>query len=376
MRILVSGWTGSTNLGDELVFTGIRALLTRQVPPDEQPRIAAVSIDPSATRADHDVSTIDHRRLDRIAAAARSADLVVFGGGGLIQDETSPWNLPYHLSRPLFAALGRTPWVALDLGVGPLEARGARRLATGLRHAAAVTVRDEPSQALLAEIGVGASLAADAAFHLPVPRAKVEGSVRLPTTDAGSLVVSLRPWRGTPIGGERWLPVGWRSGPGEPDWFVTTIAGALDRAVHRTGLSVRFVALQTDRDAQLHERVAAAMDSHTSLVVPTRHTVLGELARARVVVAMRYHAGIGATLAGRPSVLIGYSPKVDALAATLGDGAAHRPFSREAIAGLDEAIVAQVESMTAVDAVTRGRQRLRARTEVDREVLAKLWRSA
>lgn len=367
MRVLVCGWTGSTNLGDELVFAGLRTLFS------DEDRIATVSIAPFRTVADHGVSTIGHRRPARLMAAIRSADLVVFGGGGLVQDETSPWNLPYHLSRPLLAMLADTPWIGLDLGVGPLRSSTARWLAAQLRHAHAITVRDEPSRDLLARMGVPARLAADAAFHLP--EALVTGG---PQADGlgrdlpgpADIAVSLRPWKPTVGATGRWLPVGWRSAHDEPSWFVPTVAAALDQASRRTGLAVRFVALQTDRDAKLHARVARAMRTPATTVVPTRHTVLRELAAARIVVAMRYHAGIGAILAGRPTVLIGYSPKVDALADSLGDGAAHRAFDRDSLASLDDAIVEQASSTVATAAVINACRRLRDRASVDREVMA------
>ena len=359
MRVLVCGWIGSTNLGDELVFAGVRALL----PP--RTRVLAVSTDPRATEREHGVRAVDHRRLDLVAAAASRADLVILGGGGLIQDETSPFNLPYHLSRVWAAGRAGTPWIGLALGVGPLTTPLGRRLAVALRSAAAVTVRDEPSRQLLEELGVPSRLAADAAFHLPdgEPAGAPPDPDPEPELDP-AVVVSLRPWsRGRGL-----LPVGWR-GISEPPWFVPTVAASLDRASRDSGLPVRFVALQTDRDHELHQRVAAMMTAPTQLVRPDRERVLGALAGGRVVVAMRYHAGIGATLAARPSVLIGYSPKVDALAATLGTGTRALPFEEAALAGLDEAVREQLASPVATDAVADAAQRLRERAEVNRQVL-------
>ncbi len=371
MRVLVCGWIGSTNLGDELVFAGVRRLLG----PDAQ--VVAVSTDPDQTARVHNVRALDHRRVDRIQAAARTADLVVVGGGGLIQDETSPFNLPYHLSRMLFARLGHTPYVGLALGVGRLETPVGRRLATLLRSAAGVTVRDEPSLALLRGLDVPARLGADAALHLaddgagPVgapdgdPEPEVERSV-------DRIVVSLRPWQGP--GGV--LPVGWRRGASAdaPEWFVPAVAGQLDAAAERTGLPITFVALQTDRDHALHQQVAAAMRSDAELIVPDLRSVLIDLARAKVVVAMRYHAGIGATLGGVPSVLVGYSPKVDALAASLGTGTKLLDFDEASLGRLADAIVDQADSSTAAAAVEHAATTLRARAAVNQQLLDEVTR--
>ncbi len=364
MRILVCGWVGSTNLGDEVVLSGVSTAIRAAFGP--RAAITAVSTDAAATRASHGIAAIDHRRLDLVARAARSADLVILGGGGLIQDETSPFNLPYHLSRAWLARLGSTPWIGLGLGVGRLDTTLGRRLATSLRGATAVTVRDQPSLELLTELGVPAVLGADAAFHLAgpasdtFPHPEVEGDV------AGAIVVSLRPWSGP--GGR--LPVAWRRGGDDPEeMIVVPAAAALDRAARRTGLPIRLVAFQTDRDAALHERIAERMETPAELIVPDRGEVLAQARHARVVVAMRYHAGIAAVLAGRPSVLVGYSPKVDALAKELGDGATHLPFGPDAFARLDDAIVDQLARPGAASAVATARERLIARAQVNVDVL-------
>lgn len=388
-RVLVCGWVGSTNLGDELVLAGVRAALAQALTPPV--RVAAASIAADQTRSTHQCASIDHRRLDLLERAARTADLVVLGGGGLIQDETSPFNLPYHLSRVRLAKLVGTPWVGFGLGVGRLDTPLGRRLTTTLRSARAVSVRDEASQALLADLGVPAVLGADAVWHLAPstttgspyssaftgpatpaapphrngprdhPRPEVEGEV--PPDPV--IVASLRPWSGP--GGR--LPVAWRGSRPDDAAFVPAVAAALERASRASGLPVRFVALQTDRDALLHEQIAARMSTPTELVVPTLDTVLHEVGRGRVVVAMRYHAGIAATLAGRPSVLVGYSPKVDALAATLGTGAAHLPFDTDVLRRLDEAILTQLDATDAATAVARARETFIARTAVNLEVL-------
>ena len=372
MRILVCGWLGSTNLGDELVFAGVRSLIAQTF---GSPTICAVSIDPQATVRDHGVTAIDHRRVDRIERAARTADLVVLGGGGLIQDRTSALNLPYHLSRLGLAALGSTPLVALALGVGPLTTRLGRRLASSLRWASAVTVRDEPSRELLAGLGVPAELAADAAFHLDWPtEADIDieaagGADAAETAGGGSedvIAVSLRPWSTR----RHRLPVGWRrGGTREPAWFVPTLAKGLEAASRSTGLPIRFLALQSDRDHLIHRAVAEAMDTPTELAVPSSHSLSQEIGRARVVVGMRYHAGIAATLSGKPSVLIGYDPKVDALAETLGEGARHLPFDPAALASIGDAIEAQLRSAAAPSAVLAAASSLRSRARTNADAL-------
>ena len=165
MEVFVSAWVGSTNLGDELVFRAMAAKLKGR-----GTTITAASISPAATAAAHQVKAVPSSNPAMLLGAMMRADRMVLGGGGLLQDQTSSVNLPYHLWRPAMARYLRTAVAGIGLGAGPLQTRGGRRwVQAGLRHARAITVRDRPSADLLAELGLAASVSADLAWSLPAP---------------------------------------------------------------------------------------------------------------------------------------------------------------------------------------------------------------
>lgn len=344
--MLISGWSGSSNLGDELVLAGLLRLLDGH-------EVAVVSVDPARTRRRFDVPAVAPRHVPRMLRAVRQAELLAVGGGGLLQDETSAFNLPYHLARPALALAAGTPVVGIGLGAGPLRRPGSRRAVGLLRRAEAVSVRDEASRRLLTGCGVEARLGADLALALD--------PVEEPPEDV--ITVCLRPWGG----GGGLLPVGVRRRHGLDEQLLDALAASLDELSADSGWPVRFVALQADRDDDVHARVAARMRAPTERRAPGVHEVVGEVAAGRLVVAMRFHAAISAVLGARPAVLLGYSPKVDALAGELGTGAALLPLEPAALRTLPEA-AKHVADHAAEVAATR--ERLRARLAVDREVLA------
>lgn len=352
-RVLVAAWVGSTNLGDELVFAGLRAKLAAR-----GAHVAAVSVDPDATAVTHGVQAVDHRDVAGLVAATGQADAVVFGGGGLLQDETSPLNLPYHLSRLWIARARHVPAAAVGVGAGRLDTRAGRMLvrrSLGAANVRAVTARDQDSARLLDAAGLwGVRLAADLAVGLPTPAVAARDR----------LVVCLRPWTGA----RGRLPAATR-GDATPEPVVAAAAEALDEAAHRTGLGVHFVALQPDRDDAVHRRVAARMRQPATTATPDLDGLLDEVAAARAVVAMRYHGGIAALLAARPCVLIGYAPKVDALAGELREGGRLLAWGAEGLAGLPDALAAVTGREQAVAAA---RDRLRERDRVNDVVLDEL----
>lgn len=297
MRVTVAAWIGSKNLGDELVFRA----LTRQLV-DRGAHVEALSTDPASTRSAHDVGA---RR--RQSSLIRGTELTVLGGGGLLQDETSTLNLDLHLAPVWAARARREPVLGVGLGAGRLTTRGGRLRVRLALAGVPVAVRDPASADLLADLGLERPVvAADLVFSLPAPVAE----------PADRIVACLRPW-----GGRRHrLPARLRRHRPD-DGFASGAARSLDELSRGLGLPVHLVAFDAPKDSPLHESVAQRMQATVTTSAPGLDHVLDEVAASRLVVAMRYHGGVAATLAGRPSVLVGYSSKVDSLAQDLGTGA-------------------------------------------------------
>lgn len=353
MRVLVAGWVGSTNLGDELIFAGLISKL-RRLGAD----VAAISMDPVATTRIHGVPCVDGRHPTSIAAAVGTCDVVAFGGGDLIQDVTSAFNLPYHLGRVALARLRGRRVVGVGLGAPPFQRAGSAALVRRVWPAdAPIAVRDHGSAEVLRTAGIEAEVSADLALGLDRPPG---GAAVLDNVVA----VSLRPWSD---GGA--LPVGLHWQQGFDPQLVTALARNLDRVAERTGLGIRMIAFQTDRDDAFHRAVANHMASDVELVTPTVHTVLTEVSRCRVVVGTRYHASIAALLAGRPAVALAYSRKVEQLAADAGDAVQQVRWGPADADALPDAVQRAVEHSDEVEAAYA---RLVAREAVNDRVLERV----
>ncbi len=357
MRALVAGWIGSTNLGDELIFAGLRThLAALGVEP------VALSVNPVATRRLHGVDAVRHRSPAdtlRLARLAGAADCLVFGGGGLVQDQTSPWNLPFHGSRVAAARLRRRPWAGIGIGVDPLGAAGLRTARSSLAHPVAFAVRDAPSAQAATAIGLDPVLAADLALALPGPDA----------ARADRIVVSLRPPTRRGLG-----TAAAKAAAGPDDGWEQQVAQALDALSTRTGLEVAFVALQADRDSPIHGRVASRMTRPATVSSPDLAEVVAGFGAAQLVVTMRYHGAVAALLAHTPAVLIDYSPKMSALADDAGAG--FQLIAPEEAADAAALVRAAGTAFAAAGHLPEALAALRGREARNRDVLVRLIEAA
>src|SRR5690606_13718168 len=166
-RVVISGYYGFDNMGDEMVLAGILAGLRRL---DPGVRVTVLSAHPAATAREHGVDAVSRTHLPSILAALARADLLISGGGSLLQDVTGPFNIPYYVGVMELARLRGVPVMMMAQGIGPVRGRMGRALVRwAVRRAAAVTVRDPQSARLLGDLGVpGAAVGvtADAALLL------------------------------------------------------------------------------------------------------------------------------------------------------------------------------------------------------------------
>jgi len=154
-NILISGYYGYSNIGDEAILaTLIRDL--RSILGTEDYNISVLSANPYATSTLNDgIFTIQRFDIFSVLREIGRANYVISGGGGLIQDVTS-WKSPlYYLSIIGIAKLLNKKVLIYANGVGPLKYKFNRFLSRLiLNKVDKITVRDEDSLKFLNKIGV------------------------------------------------------------------------------------------------------------------------------------------------------------------------------------------------------------------------------
>lgn len=295
-RIVISGYYGFGNTGDEAVLAGILATF-QQLAIDAE--VTVLSAAPQHTCSQHPgVKSIHRYHVLDLIRAIRRCDLLISGGGSLLQDATSVRSLCYYLFVLRLARLFGRKAMIYAQGVGPLLRESSKRfVATELNAVRAITVRDEDSKALLESIGVRVPVrvVADPSLLVPPDLAAADGVLaRYGLTDKEFIAVSVRPWADH----AGWLPEA-RDG--------------LRRVAEEIGTQLVIIPMQESEDLELCSDLDAGIVLREISGV---RAVKGVIARSSLVVGMRLHSLIFAASEGVPFVPIVYDPKVSSFAAT------------------------------------------------------------
>ena len=118
MRVLISGYYGFHNIGDEAILKSIITAL-RQEKPDI--KITVLSNDIEHTKNTYNVDAINRWNVAKIYLELLKSDGLISGGGSLLQDVTSSRPITYYTAIMKLAKLARKPVFIYAQGVGPIS---------------------------------------------------------------------------------------------------------------------------------------------------------------------------------------------------------------------------------------------------------------
>jgi teichuronic acid biosynthesis glycosyltransferase TuaH len=318
MKVLISGYYGFKNIGDEAILTCILQDLQEQFPDFKS---TIVSEDPMYTEALHKTKAVYRNDFPSITKEIDDADLVILGGGGLFQDHDRM--RIYHLFQrgidspsrylivPLIAKMMNKRLAYYAHGVGPLfskEAIDIVKFAYTLPDI--ITVRDAYSFHLLSSLGIETDklyLTADPVFRIDSsssPNIKKILGHHLPT-GKNFAVINVRPWTHS---------------PGLERRYISSLKNFINDFVQfYPNLHFLLVPFHIS-DLEILQSIYSESSSHCSILTSecTPNDIAGIISKSKLVIAMRYHALIMAAVFRVPMIAINYDYKVAALINELG----------------------------------------------------------
>ena len=301
INLLIAGYHGFGNCGDEAILkamtTNIRGLA-------DDVDITALSHNPEFTKTEYNVKSVQRFNVLQVLSAIRNSDIVLSGGGTLLQNGTSTRSLLYYLSLIKLAKLFGKRVMLYANGIGPVTGKLNQRLVRSVINTVdVITLREKLSEADLRNIGVSnpnVTVTADAAFKLESigdeEAEKLilnEGFIERGKPRVG---VSVRAWSKAKYG----------------DDYISKIARACDN-IAETGKEIIFIPMQFPNDIVVSKKVSPMM-KNKSYILTKRYTpaeMMGIVGRVDVMVSMRLHTLIFAAVKNVPMVGIIYDPKIE-----------------------------------------------------------------
>ena len=306
MNILISGYYGSKNGGDEAMLAAMLEVLREM---DGDISATVISLNPEYTKKRHKVDAVKWLDIFSIIKKILAADLLISGGGSLLQNVTSRRSLYYYLGIIFLAELFGRKVMLYAQGIGPIYGTLAQKLMNWIvNRVDLITVRDKGSLEELKKLQITCPqifCTADPVLAIkPVPlnfgkkifeRYKINSGKKI-------IAVSVRRW------------IDWQN-------CQNALAQALDKLVEEIDAEIIFIPMQFPADINAAKSIAELMKNPAVVLEEEFSTgeILSLVGCTNVLISIRLHALIFAGVMSVPMLGISYDPKIERFLDSIGE---------------------------------------------------------
>ena len=277
-KYLVSGYIGFDNFGDE----AIAKVLVSNLKSLNAEKITLLSSNPDKTSK---LYNVDSKYYMRFFKPILETDVLISGGGSLLQDITSLKSLIYYLTVIVTALVFNKKVIIFAQGFTPFRTKlGKFFTKFVLNYCHKIYVRDYKSQELLKKMDIESSLVADPVYDL-----KHNGEI-----NHSGVGVQLR------------------SFPTITDGFLEKLANKI--AEKFPDEEIKIYSLQDSLDYEISQKFQKLLETkniksniYNEMTV---ETAIKELSNLEYLIGMRFHADLVAAKAGVKVLGINYDIKV------------------------------------------------------------------
>ena len=283
-KVVLSGYFGFDNFGDEKVLSIIIDTLKSQ-----GAYVTVLSHNPKKTSAFYGVESVGSFNPIAVLQKIMLCDVLVSGGGSLLQDVTSVKSLFYYLGIIFLGLLFQKKVMLYSQGIGPIRTPLGRLFTKFLlKRVNKIAVRDQRSFNELSKAGIDAVLTADALWGLEFPEREKKNQV----------VIQLRSWSG--MNKEK----------------IQNMADVI--AEDFRGYNIKILPLQISSDMNVCRKMQQELKLRNIdaelFINLSCDDIIRVISESRFVIAMRYHACLVAIKSGARVLAVSYDIKVENLA--------------------------------------------------------------
>ncbi len=283
MKYVVSGYIGFDNFGDE----AIAHVLSQKLKKSGAEKVTLISSNPERTSELHGVYSCG---MLKFLPSLLEADVLISGGGSLLQDVTSVKSLIYYLGVIYSALILGKKVEIFAQGIGPINSSFGRFLTKfALKRAYKITVRDRKSQELLNSWNIKSELVKDPVFDIELS----------PKNQTGTVGIQLRSFNGV------------------DEIFLNRLADTISQRF--SDKNIQIISLQDKLDLPVCEQFAQTLQNKGMENIEVKkqlsvNDAIDIISNLEYLVAMRFHANVIGIKAGVKTLAINYDPKVERLA--------------------------------------------------------------
>ena len=356
-NILISGYYGFDNIGDESILRTLIMSLREKIP---DCRLTVLSHNPASTREKYGVEAVERMSPGAILRAVRRCDMLISGGGSLLQDVTSSKSIHYYLFIIRLAKLLGKKVFIYSQGIGPIDhAFNRRATARALKKADGIVVRDERSAKLLEQIGLPQErivITADPVIRMKRPDRTVGREI---LARAG-------------IKKDGRLTVGWAIREKNRDsTFVREITECIRWLRENYDAESVLIPFHYEEDREVCSVIAERTNGAAKCLSEKylSEDMLSIIGNMDVLVGVRLHSMIYAAIMGVPIIGVSYDPKCTAFLNSVGlDSLSTREtFSAEAFKAEFARVLETGKEQTAT--VAENMRRLQKKLDTNEEMI-------
>jgi len=285
-NILISGYYGFDNFGDEAIL----GVLTEKLK-EWNCNIKVLSKNPAKTKLLYLVDSVKSFCLSKVILSIMKCDVLISGGGSLLQDVTSLKSLLYYLWVINMALFFKKKVIIFAQGIGPINNRFGRFLTKQtLKKCDLITVRDDKSLFLLRGWGLKPELVCDPLFDV-----KLEKS--MPSDKIGVQLRSFKTLK---------------------ENLLIKLAEQINKEF--SDREIEIYSFQDSLDLDVCKRFECILRSINPIIQTkviynqSPQEILKKISRLDYMIAMRFHANLIALKYGIKTLAINYDEKVEKLA--------------------------------------------------------------
>ncbi len=280
VKVCISGYYGFKNFGDEAILK----VLTEHL---KDADVTVFSSDSQFTSDTYGVKSVKTFDLKNVVKTIQNTDILISGGGSLLQDVTSLKSLIYYSLIIALGLLFNKKVIIFAQGIGPINNKFAQIVVKNLlKQCSLVTVRDENSLKLLENWDIDAKLVCDPIYSLDVPCQEKTNAIGIQIRDFKTMNYNL----------------------------LQKLAMLVSTKF--SDKKVEIFSLQEAQDLELcrkFEKILLSVNPEIKTEIATDN-IIERISKLEYLIAMRFHAILVALKSGVKTCAINYDIKVEKLA--------------------------------------------------------------